>query len=121
MDAVFEHMPEDMEEDYEEDVIKVAVVGKPNAGKSSLINKIAGEDRVIVSDIAGTTRDAVDTVIENKDGKFVFIDTAGIRRKSKVLDQIEKYSVLRAHMAVDRSDVCVIMIDATVGLSLIHI
>ena len=93
LDAVFEHMPEDMEEDYEEDVIKVAVVGKPNAGKSSLINKIAGEDRVIVSDIAGTTRDAVDTVIENKDGKFVFIDTAGIRRKSKVLDQIEKYSV----------------------------
>ena len=117
LDAVFEHMPEDMEEDYEEDVIKVAVVGKPNAGKSSLINKIAGEDRVIVSDIAGTTRDAVDTVIENKDGKFVFIDTAGIRRKSKVLDQIEKYSVLRAHMAVDRSDVCVIMIDATVGFT----
>lgn len=117
LDAVFEHMPEDMEEDYEEDVIKVAVVGKPNAGKSSLINKIAGEDRVIVSDIAGTTRDAVDTVIENKDGKFVFIDTAGIRRKSKVLDQIEKYSVLRAHMAVDRSDVCVIMIDAIVGFT----
>lgn len=116
LDAVFEKMPEHaFDHEEEDDSIKVAVVGKPNAGKSSLINRIVGEDRVIVSDIAGTTRDAVDTTMENQQGKFVFIDTAGIRRKSKVLDNIEKYSVLRAHMAVDRADVCIIMIDATVG------
>ncbi len=117
LDMVLEHLPADSEGDYEEDYIKVAVIGKPNAGKSSLVNKIAGEERVIVSDIAGTTRDAVDTVIENENGKFVFIDTAGIRRKSKIDEAIEKYSVLRAYMAVDRADVCVIMLDATTGFT----
>ena len=117
LDAVFEHFPEEEEEDYGDDVIKVAVIGKPNVGKSSLINKIAGEERVIVSDIAGTTRDAVDTVVQTDKGKFLFIDTAGIRRKSKVLENIERYSVLRAYMAVDRADVCVVMIDATVGFT----
>ena len=117
LDAVFEHMPEDAEAEYAEESIKVAIVGKPNVGKSSLINKIAGEERVIVSDIAGTTRDAVDTVVTRGEDQFVLIDTAGIRRKSKVLDTIERYSVLRAHMAVDRADVCVIIIDATVGFT----
>ncbi|MDF2567758.1 MAG: ribosome-associated GTPase EngA [Oscillospiraceae bacterium] len=117
LDAVFEHLPEDSEDDYGEEYIKVAVIGKPNVGKSSLINKIAGEERMIVSSIAGTTRDAVDTVIQNEQGKFVFIDTAGIRKKSKVLENIERYSVLRAYMAVDRADVCVIMIDATMGFT----
>ncbi len=115
LDAAFEYMPEDDEEDYEEGIIKVAVIGKPNAGKSSLINKIAGEQRVIVSDIAGTTRDAIDTVIERDGEKYVFIDTAGIRRKSKITESIEKHSVLRAYMAIDRADVCVIMIDANEG------
>lgn len=116
LDAVFENMPEI--EDYEDsDAVKVAVIGKPNVGKSSIINKICGEDRVIVSDIAGTTRDATDTEIENEKGKFVFIDTAGIRRKSKVLESIEKYSVLRSYMAVDRADVAVIVIDATEGFT----
>ena len=97
--------------------IWVAVIGKPNAGKSSLINQIAGEDRCIVSDIAGTTRDAIDTQVENDYGRFTLIDTAGIRRKSRVDDEIEKYSVIRAQMAIDRSDVCVIMIDATEGFT----
>ena len=95
----------------------MAVIGKPNVGKSSLINYIAGEKRVIVSDIAGTTRDAVDTTVENQFGKYVFIDTAGLRRQSKVEEDIEKYSVLRAVMAIERADVCVIMIDATVGFT----
>ena len=95
----------------------VAVVGKPNVGKSSLVNKITGQERMIVSNIAGTTRDATDSTVENSYGKFVFIDTAGIRKKSKVLENIERYSVLRAHMAVDRSDVCVIVIDANVGFT----
>ncbi len=95
----------------------MVVIGKPNVGKSSLVNRVAGEERVIVSDIAGTTRDATDTVVENEWGKFVLIDTAGIRRKSKVEEAIEKYSVLRSYMAVDRSDVCVIMIDATEGFT----
>lgn len=117
LDAVFEHLPEDEQDDEAEDVIKVAVIGKPNVGKSSLINKICGEERAIVSDIAGTTRDATDTVIETERGKYVFIDTAGIRRKSKVLENVEKYSVLRAHMAVDRADVAVIVIDATEGFT----
>lgn len=117
LDEVFKYFPENDDEEYDEDYIKVAVIGKPNVGKSSLINRIAGEERVIVSDIAGTTRDATDTVIENEHGKYVFIDTAGIRRKSKVLEKIEHYSVLRAYMAVDRSDVCVIIIDATVGFT----
>ena len=111
-------MPEENpQREYSEDAIKVAVIGKPNAGKSSLVNKIAGEQRMIVSNIAGTTRDAVDTVIERDGQEYVLIDTAGIRRKSKVNEQIEKYSVLRAYMAVDRADVCVIMIDATEGFT----
>lgn len=117
LDEVLKHLPEGEGEEYGDDVIKVAVIGKPNVGKSSLINRIAGEERVIVSNIAGTTRDAVDTVVENESGKFVFIDTAGIRRKSKVLENIERYSVLRAYMAVDRADVCVIVIDATEGFT----
>lgn len=116
LDAVFENMPE-IEEYEESDAVKVAVIGKPNVGKSSLINKLCKEDRLIVSDIAGTTRDATDTEIENEKGKFVFIDTAGIRRKSKVLESIEKYSVLRSYMAVDRADVAVIVIDATEGFT----
>ena len=117
LDEVIKYFPEEDAEDYEETDIKVAVIGKPNAGKSSLINRIAGEERVIVSDIAGTTRDATDTVIEREEGRFVFIDTAGIRRKSKITEKIEHYSVLRAYMAVDRADVCVIMIDATTGFT----
>ena len=117
LDAVFKEMPKGETDDYEDDFIKVAVIGKPNAGKSSLINKIAGERRMIVSEIAGTTRDAVDTVVERGGEKFVFIDTAGIRRKSKINDNVEKYSILRAYMAVDRADVCVIMIDAEEGFT----
>lgn len=117
LDAVYDQLGDFDSDDYGEDFIKVAVIGKPNVGKSSLVNRISGEERVIVSDIAGTTRDAVDTVIDDERGKFVFIDTAGIRRKSKVLDSIEKYSVLRAYMAVDRADVCVILIDATEGFT----
>ena len=117
LDAVLEYLPQDDEQEYEEDVISVAVIGKPNVGKSSLINKIAGEERVIVSDIAGTTRDSTDTYVENEHGKFVFVDTAGIRRKSKVLENIERYSVLRSYMAVDRADVCVIVIDAIEGFT----
>ncbi|MDO5149935.1 MAG: ribosome biogenesis GTPase Der [Oscillospiraceae bacterium] len=117
LDEVFKYFPEGDSEDYDDSYIKVAVIGKPNAGKSSLINRIAGEERVIVSDIAGTTRDATDTTIENEHGKFVFIDTAGIRKKSKVNENIERYSVLRAYMAVDRADVCVIVIDATEGFT----
>lgn len=117
LDEVLCYLPPEDEDDEEDDVIRVAVIGKPNVGKSSLINRMAGEERVIVSDIAGTTRDAVDTRVENEYGKFLFIDTAGIRRKSKVLDNIERYSVLRAFMAVDRADVAVIVIDATVGFT----
>ncbi|MCC8135445.1 MAG: ribosome biogenesis GTPase Der [Ruminococcus sp.] len=117
LDEIFKNLPDTDEEQYDEDYIKVAVIGKPNAGKSSLINKIAGEERAIVSDIAGTTRDSTDTVIENEYGKFVFIDTAGIRKKSKVTEKVEHYSVLRAYMAVDRADVCVIMLDATEGFT----
>lgn len=117
LDEVIKYFSESDENDEADDAIKVAVIGKPNAGKSSIINKICGEERVIVSDIAGTTRDATDTTVENEKGKFVFIDTAGIRKKSKVLESIEKYSVLRAYMAVDRADVAVIVIDATVGFT----
>ena len=114
---VIKNIPEGSFDDTDEDIVKVAVIGKPNVGKSSLINKISGEERAIVSDIAGTTRDATDTVIHNSHGDFVFIDTAGLRRKSKVEDQIEKYSVIRARMAVERADVCVIMIDANEGFT----
>ena len=117
LDEVIKNIPEGSFDDTDEDIVKVAVIGKPNVGKSSLINKISGEERAIVSDIAGTTRDATDTVIHNSHGDFVFIDTAGLRRKSKVEDQIEKYSVIRARMAVERADVCVIMIDANEGFT----
>lgn len=117
LDAVLEHMPEQEEEEEDDSTIKVAVIGKPNVGKSSLINAISGEERAIVSNIAGTTRDATDTFITNDHGEFMFIDTAGLRRKSKVEDQIEKYSVIRAKMAVERSTVCVIMIDALEGFT----
>ncbi|MDR3643678.1 MAG: ribosome biogenesis GTPase Der [Clostridia bacterium] len=117
LDRVLELLPADEEEPYDGDIIKVAVIGKPNVGKSSLVNHIAGEPRMMVSSIPGTTRDAVDTPIENTAGRFVFIDTAGIRRKSRVEDNIERYSVLRAYMAVERSDVCVIMIDAIEGFT----
>lgn len=117
LDAVFEFFPPETAEELDDEYIKVAVIGKPNAGKSSLVNKVAGETRVIVSDVAGTTRDAIDTVIENDKGKYLFIDTAGIRRKSRIKDNVEKYSIIRAEAAVDRADVCVIMIDATEGFT----
>ena len=117
LDAVMDALPTEWDEEEDDDTIKVAVIGKPNAGKSSMINRLVGSNRLIVSDIAGTTRDAVDTVLENEYGKFTFIDTAGIRRQSKVNDKIEKYSVLRAHMAVERADVCLLMIDANEGIT----
>ncbi|MBR6572511.1 MAG: ribosome biogenesis GTPase Der [Clostridia bacterium] len=117
LDEVLKYLPKEEETAEDEEVINVAVIGKPNAGKSSLINAISGEERSIVSDIAGTTRDAIDTFIENKFGKFNFTDTAGLRRKSKVEEKIEKYSVLRAQMAIERSDVCVIMLDGVDGFT----
>ena len=115
LDAVLECLPEFDDEEIDNEVINVAVIGKPNAGKSSLVNRILGDDRLIVSNIAGTTRDAIDTYVENEHGKYNFIDTAGIRRQSRVDDRIEKYSVLRAKMAIERADVCIIMIDANEG------
>lgn len=117
LDAVTEKFPPDADTSEDEDIIKVAVIGRPNAGKSSLINNLMGEERVIVSDIAGTTRDAIDTHYQKDGDKFLFIDTAGIRRKSKVNEAIEKFSVIRSYAAVDRSDVCVIMIDGTEGIA----
>ena len=117
LDAVIEECTFDENEEEDEGIINVAVIGKPNAGKSSIINRMCGEERVIVSDIAGTTRDATDTRVENAHGVFNFIDTAGIRRKAKVEDRIEKFSVLRANMAVERADVCLIMIDAKDGVT----
>ncbi len=117
LDEVLKYLPKQEDNEDDEDSVKVAVIGKPNVGKSSLINAISGEERAIVSNIAGTTRDATDTLVENGHGKFVFIDTAGLRRKSKVDDAIEKYSVIRARMAVERAHVCVIMIDATEGFT----
>ena len=117
LDAVLAELPADAGAVEEDDSIKVAVIGKPNAGKSSLINKLLGEERLIVSDIAGTTRDAIDTQIECAYGKYTFIDTAGLRRRARVEDVIEKYSVLRAHMAVERADVCLLVIDATAGIT----
>ncbi|MEG2851787.1 MAG: ribosome biogenesis GTPase Der [Hydrogenoanaerobacterium sp.] len=117
LDECFKYIDFDRPEEYDEEYIKVAIIGKPNVGKSSLVNKIAGEERMIVSDIAGTTRDATDTIINDERGKFVFIDTAGIRRKSRVDENIERYSVLRAYMAVDRSEVCVLLIDALEGFT----
>lgn len=117
LDAVLELIPRFKEVEEEGEAIKVAIIGKPNTGKSSLVNAVAGEERVIVSDIAGTTRDATDTEVENEHGKFVLIDTAGLRRKSKVDESIEKYAVIRAKMAVERAAVCVIMLDATEGFT----
>ncbi|MEE0964225.1 MAG: ribosome biogenesis GTPase Der [Ruminococcus bromii] len=117
LDRIFEQINFGDEEFDDDSIIKVAVIGKPNAGKSSLINKITNEERCIVSDIAGTTRDTIDTIVENKFGTFSFTDTAGLRRQSKIYDNIEKYSIIRAKMAIERSDVCVIMIDATEGIT----
>ncbi|MGE4485727.1 MAG: ribosome biogenesis GTPase Der [Oscillospiraceae bacterium] len=117
LDACLKYFPPVGTEEEDDDIIRVAVIGKPNVGKSSLINCILGETRVIVSDVAGTTRDAIDTAFQNDMGKYIFIDTAGIRRKSRVDDRIEKYSVMRAKMAVDRADVCIIMIDAREGVT----
>ena len=117
LDAAYQYLPDEEIIENDDEIINVAIIGKPNAGKSSLVNRIAGEERSIVSDIAGTTRDAIDTLVENDFGKFNFIDTAGLRRSSRVEDKIEKYSVLRAKMAIERSDVCVIMIDGTDGFT----
>lgn len=117
LDAVFAYLPETSENEEEEDVISVAIIGRPNAGKSSLVNKITGEERCIVSNIAGTTRDSIDTTIENSFGCFRLTDTAGLRRSSRVDDTIEKYSIIRAKMAIERSDVCLVMIDGTVGFT----
>ena len=117
LDACLQYFPEEDQEEEEEDLIRVAIIGKPNVGKSSLVNHILGEKRVIVSDVAGTTRDAVDTVYENELGRYMFIDTAGIRRKSKVDERVEKFSVMRAQLAIERADVCLIMIDAREGVT----
>ena len=117
LEECLQYFPPEAEEETDDDIIRVAVIGKPNAGKSSLVNRILGENRVIVSDIAGTTRDAVDSYFENDKGKYCFIDTAGMRKKSKVNDRVEKFSVLRANMAIDRADVCLIMIDANDGVT----
>lgn len=117
LDEIVKLFPEHAAQDYEEDIIKVAVVGKPNAGKSSLINRILGEERVIVSDIAGTTRDAIDSYFENENGKYVLIDTAGMRKKGKIDEAVERYGVIRSLAAIDRADVCLIMIDATEGVT----
>ena len=117
LDACFRHFPPEDREEEADDVVKVAIIGKPNVGKSSLVNRILGQERVIVSDVAGTTRDAVDSYLEKNGQKYLIIDTAGMRKKSKVDDRVEKFSVLRATMAIERSDVCVIMIDAREGVT----
>jgi GTP-binding protein len=117
LDKVVEKFPDDKDTDYDEDIIKVAVIGKPNAGKSSLINKILGEERVIVSDVPGTTRDAIDTYFEVGEDRFVFIDTAGIRKRRKIHENIERYSVIRSLTAIERADVCLMVIDATEGVT----
>ena len=117
LDACVAHFPPAGEEEEEDDAIQVAIIGKPNVGKSSLTNKILGHQRVIVSNVAGTTRDAIDSRFENEKGKYVFIDTAGMRKKAKVEEAIERYSVLRAQMAIDRCDVCLILIDANEGVT----
>ena len=117
LDEVVRHFPEDAEMEEEDDRPKIAIVGKPNVGKSSIINRLIGENRVIVSNIAGTTRDAIDSYFENEHGKYTFIDTAGIRRKSKVTERIEKYSVLRSLFAIERADVCLMLIDANEGVT----
>ena len=117
LDAVYEYFPEKTEDEDDGNIIKVAIIGKPNVGKSSLVNKILGENRTIVSDIAGTTRDAIDSEFENQYGKYVFIDTAGIRRKSKVTEKLEKFSIMRTLLAIERADVCLMMIDAEEGVT----
>ena len=117
LDACVAAFPPQTEEETQDDSIRVAVIGKPNVGKSSLVNRVLGEKRVIVSNVAGTTRDAVDSRLENQYGRYVFVDTAGIRKKSRVDDRIEKFSVMRAQMAIDRADVCIIMIDAREGVT----
>ncbi|MCF6461370.1 ribosome biogenesis GTPase Der [Clostridium sp. Cult3] len=117
LDEVIEHFPEDKDTDYEEDIIKVSVIGKPNVGKSSLINNILGEERVIVTNIPGTTRDAIDTYFTYDDEKYVFIDTAGLRRKRSIYENVERYSVVRTLAAIDRSDLCILVIDGTEGVT----
>ncbi len=117
LDKIYESFPEKTQDEDEDDIIKVAVIGKPNVGKSSLINKILGENRTIVSDIAGTTRDAIDSRFENEKGKYILIDTAGIRKKSKVKESIEKFSIMRTLLAIERADVCLMMIDALEGVT----
>jgi GTP-binding protein len=117
LDEIFRHFPEEGAEDADEDVVKVSVIGKPNVGKSSLINRILGEERLIVTNIPGTTRDAIDTYVEKGEKKFIFIDTAGIRRKSKIEENIERYSTIRSWTAIERSDVCLIVIDALEGVT----
>lgn len=117
LDAIYEKLPEENNEEEEPEFIKVAIIGKPNVGKSSLVNKILGENRTIVSNIAGTTRDSIDSKYENKYGKYIFIDTAGLRRHSKIEENIEKYSVLRTYLAIERSDVCLLIIDANDGVT----
>ena len=117
LDAIYEELPPQTDDENDEEIIKVAIIGKPNVGKSSLVNKILGENRVIVSNVAGTTRDAIDSEFENEFGKYIFIDTAGIRRKSKVSENLEKYSVMRSLLAVERADVCLLMIDANKGVT----
>ena len=117
LDQIYESFPEKTSDEDEDDIIKVAVIGKPNVGKSSLINKILGENRTIVSDIAGTTRDAIDSRFENEKGKYILIDTAGIRKKSKVKESIEKFSIMRTLLAIERADVCLMMIDALEGVT----
>jgi GTPase len=117
LDKIVAYFPQDIDKDEEEDYIKIAMIGKPNVGKSSLINKLLGEERVIVSDIPGTTRDAIDSVLETEEGKFILIDTAGLRRKSKIKAEIERYSVVRTLAAIERANVCILMIDAEDGIS----
>ncbi|ERI92840.1 ribosome biogenesis GTPase Der [Clostridiales bacterium oral taxon 876 str. F0540] len=117
LDKIVEYFPDETSDEEQEDYIKIAMVGKPNVGKSSLINKLLGEDRVIVSDIPGTTRDAIDSALETNEGKFILIDTAGLRRKSKIKEEIERYSVVRTLAAVERADVCILIIDATEGVT----
>lgn len=117
LDRIVENFDKSIYEEEEDEYIRIAMIGKPNVGKSSLINRLLGEDRVIVSDIPGTTRDAIDSYLETEEGKFILIDTAGLRRKSKVKEEIERYSVIRTYAAIERADVCILMIDATEGIT----